>query len=62
LALIVSSESRITIPLEEEEEERLLNHINKPAIKSFQTVHGNILDCIDINKQRAFDHPLLKNH
>lgn len=27
-----------------------------------QTEHGYILDCIDIQKQLAFDHPLLKNH
>ncbi|EOA32496.1 hypothetical protein CARUB_v10015776mg, partial [Capsella rubella] len=26
------------------------------------TRHGYILDCIDIQKQLAFDHPLLKNH
>ncbi|EFH62255.1 hypothetical protein ARALYDRAFT_319549 [Arabidopsis lyrata subsp. lyrata] len=42
--------------------EKLLNHINKPAVKSFQTKHGYILDCIDIQKQLAFDHPSLKNH
>src|ERR1044072_269701 len=27
-----------------------------------QTKFGYIVDCIDINKQPAFDHPLLKNH
>ncbi|RZB70112.1 hypothetical protein D0Y65_039419 [Glycine soja] len=26
------------------------------------TKFGDIIDCIDINKQPAFDHPLLKNH
>ncbi|TKY56070.1 hypothetical protein E2542_SST20504 [Spatholobus suberectus] len=26
------------------------------------TNFGDIVDCIDINKQLAFDHPLLKNH
>ncbi|XP_024004630.1 uncharacterized protein LOC18030932 [Eutrema salsugineum] len=64
VALIVVAESRRTIPMKEEEMEpvRLLNYINKPAIKSFQTEHGDILDCIDINKQLAFDHPLLKSH
>ncbi|XVF59078.1 hypothetical protein PTKIN_Ptkin07bG0245900 [Pterospermum kingtungense] len=45
--------------LEMEEE---LKVINKPPIKSFQTEHGDILDCIDIYKQHAFDHPLLKDH
>jgi len=23
---------------------------------------GDIVDCVDINNQPAFDHPLLKNH
>ncbi|XP_021753797.1 uncharacterized protein LOC110719204 [Chenopodium quinoa] len=48
-----------------------LELINKPAIKSFrlcisfainQTKHGDILDCVEINKQFAFDNPLLHNH
>ncbi|XP_024004632.1 uncharacterized protein LOC18030931 isoform X2 [Eutrema salsugineum] len=59
ITLILITESQRTIL---SEEEKLLNHINKPAIKSFQTEHGFIFDCIDIQKQRAFDHPLLKNH
>ncbi|CAB79294.1 putative protein [Arabidopsis thaliana] len=41
---------------------KLLTYLNKPAVKSFQTEHGYIFDCIDIQKQLAFDHPLLKNH
>ncbi|KAK8562590.1 hypothetical protein V6N13_018828 [Hibiscus sabdariffa] len=44
------------------EMERQLTVINKPPIKSFKTDYGDILDCIDIYKQHAFDHPLLKNH
>ena len=27
-----------------------------------QTLDGDIIDCIDFNKQSAFDHPLLKNN
>lgn len=27
-----------------------------------QSEDGDIIDCVDINKQPAFDHPLLKNH
>ncbi|XP_010467932.1 PREDICTED: uncharacterized protein LOC104747921 [Camelina sativa] len=64
IALILVTESRRTIPSKEQiyELEKLLNHVNKPAVKSFHTKHGYILDCIDIQKQLAFDHPLLKNH
>ncbi|KAF8400307.1 hypothetical protein HHK36_013604 [Tetracentron sinense] len=53
-----------TIISEEEdaELERQLKIINKPAIKVIKTHYGDIYDCVDINKQPAFDHPLLKNH
>ncbi|XP_010445173.1 PREDICTED: uncharacterized protein LOC104727800 [Camelina sativa] len=59
-----SAHERRTIPSEEEkkEMERQLKAINKPALKSFKTEKGEIFDCIDIQKQLAFDHPLLKNH
>ncbi|KAL9287846.1 putative neprosin [Arabidopsis thaliana] len=64
IALILVGESHKTIPSKEEKEEmkKLLTYLNKPAVKSFQTEHGYIFDCIDIQKQLAFDHPLLKNH
>lgn len=39
-----------------------LDHIKFVAFHFSQTEHGDILDCIDINRQLAFDHPLLKNH
>ncbi|XP_057434805.1 uncharacterized protein LOC130727633 [Lotus japonicus] len=49
--------------LEEDMElERQLKHINKPPIKTIHTKFGYIVDCVDIGKQPAFDHPLLKNH
>ncbi|XP_074293592.1 protein neprosin-like [Silene latifolia] len=38
-----------------------LNSLNEPPIKSFKK-NGDIIDCFDIYKQPAFDHPLLKNH
>ncbi|WJX63971.1 hypothetical protein P8452_48800 [Trifolium repens] len=42
--------------------ERELKLINKTPVKSIHTKYGYIVDCIDINKQPAFDHPLLMNH
>ncbi|XP_058725650.1 protein neprosin-like [Vicia villosa] len=47
---------------EDFELERQLNILNKSPIKSIHTKSGYIVDCVDINKQPAFDHPLLKNH
>ncbi|AEE84743.1 putative neprosin [Arabidopsis thaliana] len=67
ITLILSAEAtkeRRAIPSKAERNEmkRQLKAINKPAIKSFKTEHGDIFDCIDIHKQLAFDHHLLKNH
>ncbi|XXG45990.1 hypothetical protein AAC387_Pa02g0935 [Persea americana] len=39
-----------------------LKRLNKPAIKSIKSEDGDIIDCVDIYKQPALDHPLLKNH
>ncbi|CAJ1970953.1 unnamed protein product [Sphenostylis stenocarpa] len=50
------------LPEEDLELERQLKIINKPPIKVIHTEYGYIVDCIDIKKQPAFDHPLLKNH
>ncbi|KAK7843957.1 hypothetical protein CFP56_011808 [Quercus suber] len=54
--------TRTTSKEEELELERQLKLINKPPVKSIQTEFGSIVDCVDINKQLAFDHPLLKDH
>ncbi|PON75645.1 hypothetical protein TorRG33x02_244940 [Trema orientale] len=32
------------------------------TIKSIESENGEVIDCVDIYKQPAFDHPLLKNH
>ncbi|KAJ4892289.1 hypothetical protein Rs2_32037 [Raphanus sativus] len=42
--------------------ERLLKRLNKPALLSIKSEDGDIIDCVPIHSQPAFDHPLLKNH
>ncbi|XP_062098506.1 protein neprosin-like [Humulus lupulus] len=39
-----------------------LKLLNKPPLKTIKSSDGDIIDCIDIYKQPAFDHPALKNH
>ncbi|KAK4853526.1 hypothetical protein QYF36_010584 [Acer negundo] len=39
-------------------EDRRENH----AVKSIQSADGDVIDCIDIYKQKAFDHPVLQDH
>nr|XP_023886998.1 uncharacterized protein LOC111999112 [Quercus suber] len=41
---------------------RKLKLLKKPTIKSIKSEDGDIIDCVDIYKQPAFDHPALKNH
>ncbi|WZZ61557.1 hypothetical protein YC2023_061664 [Brassica napus] len=42
--------------------ERLLKQLNKHALISIKSEDGDIIDCVPIHSQPAFDHPLLKNH
>ncbi|XP_072983294.1 protein neprosin-like [Typha latifolia] len=42
--------------------EKKLKLLNRPAVKTIQSEDGDIIDCVDIYKQPAFDHPLLKDH
>ncbi|XP_057807587.1 uncharacterized protein LOC131022175 [Salvia miltiorrhiza] len=44
------------------EVKRHLSRLNKPSIKSIKSPDGDIIDCIRISHQPAFDHPHLKNH
>ncbi|KAL4600817.1 hypothetical protein ACB092_11G227300 [Castanea dentata] len=44
------------------EVQQQLKRLNKPALKTIKSPDGDIIDCVDIKKQPAFDHPLLKNH
>ncbi|GLU02656.1 hypothetical protein SLE2022_198990 [Rubroshorea leprosula] len=39
-----------------------LKNLNKPAVRSIKSPDGDIIDCVRIAHQHAFDHPLLKNH
>ncbi|KAF9614888.1 hypothetical protein IFM89_020985 [Coptis chinensis] len=55
-------EGRILTDEEDFELEEQLRILNKQPIKSIEDEFGDVFDCIEINKQPALDHPLLKNH
>ncbi|CAL4990184.1 unnamed protein product [Urochloa decumbens] len=42
--------------------QNLLSRLNKAPVASIQSRDGDIIDCVHISKQPAFDHPSLKNH
>ncbi|KAL5850536.1 hypothetical protein ACOSQ4_008549 [Xanthoceras sorbifolium] len=52
------AEARVTLS----EIDRKLKLLNKPAVKTIKSEDGDIIDCVDIYKQPAFDHPVLWNH
>ncbi|RHN70427.1 putative neprosin activation peptide [Medicago truncatula] len=54
-------EAKASSPLEREIEAKL-KLLNKPAVKSIRSKDGDIIDCVNIYKQLALDHPALKNH
>ncbi|KAM7274251.1 hypothetical protein ACFE04_028915 [Oxalis oulophora] len=58
MAYLVSSNSR----QDEQEVLDLLKRLNKRAVKSIKSSDGDIIDCVKLSDQPAFDHPLLKNH
>ncbi|XP_065870281.1 protein neprosin-like [Euphorbia lathyris] len=39
-----------------------LNRLNKTPVKSIKSPDGDIIDCVHISHQPAFDHPSLRNH
>ncbi|KAF9613519.1 hypothetical protein IFM89_008436 [Coptis chinensis] len=39
-----------------------LKMLNKPAVKSIKSEDGDMIDCVDIYRQPAFDHPAMENH
>ncbi|CBI18666.3 hypothetical protein AAG906_012660 [Vitis piasezkii] len=39
-----------------------LKRLNKRAVKTIKSRDGDIIDCVRVTHQPAFDHPMLKNH
>ncbi|KAI4323318.1 hypothetical protein L6164_022933 [Bauhinia variegata] len=39
-----------------------LKNLNRPPVKSIKSPDGDIIDCVHVSHQPAFDHPELKNH
>lgn len=59
---MASSAGRSSISHRKLDVQQQLMRLNKPALKSIKSPDGDIIDCVHINHQPAFDHPLLKNH
>ncbi|MQL96707.1 hypothetical protein Taro_029389 [Colocasia esculenta] len=69
LILVVAADSFLGYPAlgaspsrQRLEVRRHLKRFNKPAVKSIKSPDGDIIDCVHVSHQPAFDHPFLKNH
>ncbi|KAG1368779.1 hypothetical protein COCNU_14G012470 [Cocos nucifera] len=62
LLMIISFETMAQATMQQLRVQQHLKRSNKPAIKSIKSPDGDIIDCVHIYHQPAFDHPLLKNH
>ncbi|XP_061363476.1 protein neprosin-like isoform X2 [Gastrolobium bilobum] len=62
LFISLSSGARLSASRQKLEVNKHLNRLNKPAVKTIQSPDGDIIDCVHVSKQPAFDHPFLKDH
>ncbi|XP_010552429.1 PREDICTED: uncharacterized protein LOC104822780 [Tarenaya hassleriana] len=58
----VSCAARFSDSRQKFEVQKHLIRLNKPAAKIIQSPDGDIIDCVHMSKQPAFDHPFLKDH
>ncbi|KAG5538953.1 hypothetical protein RHGRI_019487 [Rhododendron griersonianum] len=56
------SGGRASISKQNLEVDNHLKQLNKPPLKSIKSPDGDIIDCVLVSHQPAFDHPLFKNH
>ncbi|OIW17930.1 hypothetical protein TanjilG_17766 [Lupinus angustifolius] len=59
---LLSSGARLGASRHKFEVNKHLNLLNKPPVKTIQSPDGDIIDCVRISNQPAFDHPFLKDH
>lgn len=58
----LSCASRLPLSKQKFEVQKHLKRLNKPAVKTIKSSDGDLIDCVHISHQPAFDHPFLKNH
>lgn len=62
LLMTLSCAGGLTISRQKLDVRNHLKRLNKPALKSIKSPDGDIIDCVHISHQPAFDHPFLKDH
>ncbi|KAL6493906.1 hypothetical protein OROGR_031815 [Orobanche gracilis] len=62
MAPLYGAAARLRVARRNLEAKRHLSRLNKPPLNSIKSPDGDIIDCVRISHQPAFDHPILKNH
>ncbi|XP_042040142.1 uncharacterized protein LOC121785776 isoform X2 [Salvia splendens] len=64
LAVLISLScaTRPSISRQKLQVDKHLKRLNKSPIKTIESPDGDIIDCVPISQQPAFDHPFLKDH
>ncbi|KAM7272851.1 hypothetical protein ACFE04_027515 [Oxalis oulophora] len=65
LVLVLMTTSAVCAISRQNNKQELLDHLkrlNKPYVKTIKSSDGDIIDCVNLADQPAFDHPLLMNH
>ncbi|KAM7272357.1 hypothetical protein ACFE04_027020 [Oxalis oulophora] len=65
LVLVLMITSAVCAISRQNNKQELLDHLkrlNKPYVKTIKSSDGDIIDCVNLADQPAFDHPLLMNH
>ncbi|KAI3877452.1 hypothetical protein MKX03_026509 [Papaver bracteatum] len=57
-----SVEARMGIERQKLEVQKHLKRLNKSPVKTIKSPDGDIIDCVPVAHQMAFDHPFLQNH
>ncbi|KAL3649338.1 hypothetical protein CASFOL_005741 [Castilleja foliolosa] len=58
----LSCAGRLSVARQKLEVQKHLKRLNKPPIETIESPDGDIIDCVHISHQPAFDHPFLKDH
>ncbi|GFP95637.1 hypothetical protein PHJA_001707900 [Phtheirospermum japonicum] len=58
----LSCAGRLSASRQKLEVQKHLKRLNKPPIETIESPDGDIIDCVHISHQPAFDHPFLKDH
>ncbi|KAL3537492.1 hypothetical protein ACH5RR_000858 [Cinchona calisaya] len=62
LVLSICEASRLNMSRQKLEDKKILSSSNRKPLKSIKSLDGDIIDCVLVSHQPAFDHPSLKNH